>query len=193
MAMKLERLEKLNTNMKQQGMIKTKFEFKFRKLTFSVIYIAEKLPYELLFGCRAQNLFFVVKVEQGFMVDTYLGNAYRTLCQALELKPNPDNKFSSNVFFKDFSTIIPINTSPNNIPTITEIALNSRDVEDSQKVYFLGWLSHDGVQSKPSEANLLKTKRICGQATYDICRRNYISSRWTDIKERAQQYKEPTI
>lgn len=191
MAMKIERLERLHSNMKAQGITKTKFEFRFRNLLFSVIYIAEQFPHELLFGCRAHNLFFVIEVSRDFTIGTYLGDSYRALLDALGLKPNPNNRFSPNVFFEEFKTSIPQTTSPANVPTVTEIASNRRDVEDSVKIYFLGWLSHDGVRSHPSASNLAKTKRICGHATYDTCLRNHISSRWTDIEELAQQYHEP--
>lgn len=75
--------------------------------------------------------------------------------------------------------------------TVTDIASISRDVEDAHKIYFLGWLSHDGLRSGPSPDNLAKTKRICGRATYDTCLRHHISSRWTDIEKLVQQYDEP--
>jgi hypothetical protein len=191
MAMKLERLAHLHNNMKAQGMTKTKFEFRFRSLVFSVIYIAEQFPHELLFGCRAHNLFFVVEVSRDFTIGTYLGDAYGALLEALGIKPNPSNRFSPNIFFEEFKAAIPLSTSPANSPTVTDIALNRRDVEDSAKIYFLGWLPHDGVRSRPSASNLAKTKLICGHATYDTCLRNHISSRWTDIEDLAQQYHEP--
>lgn len=191
MAMKLERLNHLYGDMKAQGITKTKFEFRFRNLLFSVIYIAEQFPRELLFGCRAHTLFFVVDVSRDFTISTYLGDSYRALLDALGLKSNANNRFSPNVFFEEFGAAIPQTTLPANTPTVTDIASNRRDVEDAEKIYFLGWLPHDGVRSRPSAANLAKTKRICGPTTYDLCLRNHISSRWTDIEALAQQYHEP--
>lgn len=191
MVMTLERLTHLHRSMSTQGMTKTKFEFRFRNLVFSVIYIAEQFPHELLFGCRAHNLFFVVDVSRDFTIGTYLGDSYRALLDALGVQPNPNNRFSPNVFFEEFRAAIPLNTSPANIPSVTDIASNRRDVEDANKIYFLGWLPHDGVRSHPSASNLAKTKRICGHATHDTCLRHHISSRWTDIEELAQQYHEP--
>lgn len=190
--MRLERLAHLYSNMRTQGMKKAMFEFQFRRLLFSVVYLAEEFPHELLFGCRAHNLFFVVGVSRDFTIRTYLGESYRPLIDALGLKPDPSNRFSPNVVFEEFKAAIPLSTSPTNAPTVTDIASIRRDVEDPDKMYFLGWLSHDGERSRPSSANLAKTKRICGSATYDICLRNHISSRWTDIEELAQQYHEPS-
>jgi hypothetical protein len=191
MGMKLERLALLYRSMSGQGMTKTRFEFRFRNLVFSVVYIAEQFPHELLFGCRAHDLFLVVRVPHDFTIGTYLGDSYKALLDALGVQPNSNNQFSPNVFFEEFKAAIPQTTTPANIPTITDIASVSRDVEDADKIYFLGWLSHDGIRSRPSASNLAKTKRICGQAAYDTCYRNHISSRWTDLEELAQQYHEP--
>ncbi|MDP1771781.1 MAG: DUF6037 family protein [Methylobacter sp.] len=191
MGMKLDKLALLYANMKAQGITKTKFDFAFRNLLFSVIYIAEQFPHEILFGCRAHDLFFVVQVQRDFTISTYLGDSYRALMEALGLHPNPSNRFSPNVFFEEFKSAIPQSATPANVPTVTDIASISRDVEEANKIYFLGWLPHDGIRSKPSADNLAKTKRICGHVTYNTCLRHHISSRWTDIEKLAQQYHEP--
>lgn len=192
MGMKLESLALLHANMRRQGIAKTKFDFPFRNLLFSVIYIAEQFPHELLFGCRAKNLFIIIQVQRDFFIGTHLGENYYALLDALGLRhPNPGNRFSPNVFFEEFKRVIPLTTTIANVPTITDIASISRDVEDADKIYFLGWLQHDGVRSKPSLDNLAKTKRLCGHVTHDICLRYNISSRWTDMEEMAQQYHEP--
>jgi len=193
MGMKLDSLALLHANMKAQGITKTKFDFYFRNLLFSVIYIAEQLPNELLFGCRAHNLFFVVPVSHDFVIGTHLGENYNALMDALGLRhPNPGNRFSPNVFFEEFKNAIPQTTTKVNVPTITDISSISRDVEEAHKIYFLGWLPHDGVSSKPTAENLAKTKRICGHATHDFCYRHHISSKWSDIEKLAQQYHEPS-
>jgi len=191
MGMKLERLALLYDNMMAHGITKAMFDFSFRNLLFSVIYIAEQFPNEILFGCRAKKLFFVVQVQRDFTIATYLGDSYRALMEALDLHPNPDNPFSPNVFFVEFKDAIPQSVTSANVPTVTDIASISRDVEEAHKIYFLGWLQHDGIRSKPSLDNLAKTKRICGHATYNTCVRHHISSRWTDIEKLAQQYCEP--
>lgn len=193
MAMKLENLSLLYSNMRAQKLSKTKFEFRFRALLFSVIYIAEQFPHELLFGCRAHNLFIVVQVSKDFTVSTFLGDSYGALIRALNLHPDSNNPFSSNVFFAEFKTAIPCVTMAANTPTVNEIASNRCDVDDADKNYFFGWLNHGGINSSPSTENLLKTRKICGDATYEICRRHLISSRWTADENKALQYDEPTI
>lgn len=193
MGMKLEKLARLHDNMKEQGVVKTKFEFHFRNLLFSVIYIADQFPHELLFGCRAHTLFFVIRVPHDFIISTHLGGNYGDLMDALNLHPNPNNRFSPNVFFEEFKAAIPQTTTKANTPTRTEIALISRDVEEAGKIHFFKWLPHDGIRSKPTPKNLAKTKRICGYSTYVTCLRHHISSQWTDVEEFAKPYHEPSV
>ena len=149
--MRLIRLSQLHRNMQDQGINKTRFEFNFRNLNFSVIYLAEQFPHELLFGCIHHNLCFVVEVDANYTISTHLGENYGPLLRALGLTPNRDNPFRSNIFFDAFEVATPTTTHSGNIPTIREIAIQRRDVEEADKVYFLGWLNHDGVQSKPTE------------------------------------------
>ncbi|QCP54396.1 hypothetical protein FAZ95_36280 [Trinickia violacea] len=193
MGIRLAPLERLYRNMQSQGMTKTQFEFRFRQLTFNVIYLAEAFPHELLLGCREHNLFIVVKVPWHFTIATYLRDQYTPLMDALGLQPNPDNPFSTNIFFEAFRAVIPTTTSKANEPTITDIAANRRDVEESEKIYFVGWMQHDGKQSSPTKANLEKTRRLCGQAVYELCLRNHISSRWTDRSDDAWPFSWPTV
>ncbi len=193
MAMKLESLSQLYNNMKAQGLTKTKFDFRFRTLLFSVIYVAEQFPHELLFGCRTSNLFFVVRVSKNFEVSTHLGENYSVLVKALGLHSDPSNPFSPNVLFEGLKAAIPLTTTAANTPNIVEIASLSRDVENADKIYFIGWLNHDGISSKPSLENLAKTKRICGQVAYETCIQHHISSRWTDDIGRALPYTVPVV
>ena len=189
--MHVPNLAQLHANMVAQRLTKTKFDFRFRTLSFSVIYIAELFPHTLLVGCRAHNLFFVIEVRKGYNLTAYLGGNYRPLMDALHLQRDPANPFSPAVLFNALADAVPLTTCAANTPAPTDIARLSRDVEEADKVYFMGWTVHDGKKSDVSEKNLAKTLRLCGSATHAHCRRNHISSRWTDDEARATQYREP--
>lgn len=189
--MRLDRLEALHQSMNTQGIAKTRFIFNFRNLQFSVVYIAENFPHTLLIGCIANQLFFVLKVDRKYEISTYLGDNYRALVDALNLQYDPDNHFRSNVFFEEFSQIIPTVANIANTPTITEIAILSRDVEEADKTHFCGWRPHDGVTSNVRQENLQKTLRLCGSAAYKVCKEHNISSRWTDDVNNAVPYYPP--
>ncbi|GAC1610713.1 MAG: hypothetical protein NVS3B3_20160 [Aquirhabdus sp.] len=110
---------------------------------------------------------------------------------ALDLRSDKSNPFSPSVFFEAFDNVTPISTGSANTATIEDIAINSRDVEDADKIHFFGWLNHNGKNSKPSQENLAKTKRICGLAEYELCLKHHISSRWTDVSDLAVPYYRP--
>lgn len=189
--MKLKNIAKLHCNMLSQGLTKTKYDFRFRTLLFSVIYIAEEFPHELLFGCHSHNLFFVVKVEDNYNIIAYM-ECYKELVKALGLRWDPLHPFKPTIFFEEFDDATPLVTTPINIPTMLDIAICSRDVEDAMKIYFFGWKNHLN-ESRPSKDNLTKTHRICGRATFNICKKYKISSRWTDDPKNANKYHEPNI
>ena len=187
----LDRLATLHQDMLAQSITRIKFVFNFRNLQFSVVYIAENFPHTLLFGCVAHNLFFVLTVGDKYEISTFLGDNYPLLLKALDLRHNPENPFSPKVLFQEFNDRIPQRANANNTPTMTEIAMLSRDVEEPDKVHFCGWRTHDGKTSNVTPNNLHKTFRICGSATHAVCRQHNISSRWTDDASRAIRYYEP--
>ncbi|WP_020161271.1 DUF6037 family protein [Methylobacter marinus] len=191
MAMRLNRLESLHQDMNAQGIIKNRFVFNFRNLEFSVVYIAENFPHILLFGCIAHQLFLVLEVNDRYEIATYLGDNYRALVDALNLEYDPNNPFRPNVFFDEFSLAIPMTANANNTPTMTEVAVLSRDVEEADKIHFCGWRPHDGVNSNARSGNLHKTLRLCGAAAHKVCREYNISSRWTDDASKAVPYYPP--
>lgn len=188
--MVLKNLPLLYQNMKDQNIDRIMFNFDFRNLRFSVIYIAEEFPHELLFGCVAHNLTIIITVDKDFRISTYIDN-YQQLLNALQLKFDPDKKFTPSVLFEAFDETTPTSTAGLKRPTISDIAINRRDVEESEKIYFLKWRSHNGIDSRPTQKNLEKTRKICGLAAYDFCRRHNISSCWTDQKHLQQQYHFP--
>lgn len=190
----LNRLELLYNSMTSQGITRCRFSYRLRHLQFSIIFLADYDPMELLFGCHAENIFFTSRVwKKNFALNTYLGDAYLPLVRALGLKPDPSNPYSPKAFFEEFNKHIPGTTTPRAVPTQREIAENSKDIEDSEKIYFFGWIMHDGKTSKPRVENLEKTKRICGIQIYEVCKLNLISSRWTEDAEKAIAFYLPTI
>lgn len=191
MAMRLDRLELLHQDMASQGIVKQRFSFRFRTLQFSVVYIAEEFPHTLLFGCVAHNLFFVLEVNSDYEIPIYLGDSYKPLLKALDLRYDPNNRFSPSVFFEEFSQVIPVGAGVNNIPTMTEVAVLSRDVDEEHKTHFCGWRPHDGVTSNATPENLHKTLRLCGSNAHKVCLQHNISSRWTDDASKATPYYEP--
>lgn len=61
-------------------------------------------------------------------------------------------------------------------------------MEEAEKIYFCGWFDNDKVGKKVRPENLEKTKEILGTDAYLMCKKNNISSKWTDDKDGAIEY-----
>lgn len=189
--MKLDGIVKLYQAMKAQGIKRYKFDFTFNKVTFDVFFFIDESPYKLMFGAKIKNFYFELDVKPGFNINTHLGEKFSELCKVLGLKYDPDNTFKSKYFFEEFNQRIPVTVNINNRPQPHEVASYRRDVEEADRIYFLGWLHHEKEGKGPRPKNLQKTEKILGVDAYNTCRRKRISSKWTDERSKAVAYTDP--
>ncbi|MCS7465006.1 DUF6037 family protein [Paenibacillus doosanensis] len=61
-----------------------------------------------------------------------------------------------------------------------------KDVEEADKIYFMGWLDKTISGNKATPNNLEKTRLLLGQDAYVRCKAKNVSSRWTDDVKKAQ-------
>ncbi len=104
---------------------------------------------------------------------------------------DPENRFLPGKFFREFDFAIPHLGSQINKAVYYEVARYRRDVEESDKIYFMGWLDNDKQAHRVTEQNLQKTRRLLGFDIYEACKRKNISSRWTDDRKLAQEVVSP--
>lgn len=65
------------------------------------------------------------------------------------------------------------------------------NVDEAEKIYFCGWQTYQPGGRRPTEGNLLKTQRLCGEIAYQRCVKSHISSCWSDQPGRAVPYADP--
>ncbi|MCC3688383.1 DUF6037 family protein [Bacillus cereus] len=189
--MKLDGLVNLYGEMKKQEIKRCRFDFTFNNVTFDVFFFIDETPFKLMFGAKLKNFYFELDVTSGFNINTYLGEKYNELCDVLGLEYNPDNPFKSSYFFEGFNRRIPITVNKNNYPQPHEVAEYRNDVEESEKIYFWGWLNHGESGNSVTLENLKKTEKILGVDAYKTCKLRNISSRWTDDRSKALAYSKP--
>jgi len=179
----LEGIKELYSSMKNQNIDKTRFTFTFHKTQFDVLFFIDSDPFELVFGAKGKNFFFSHDVKKGFNINDNLDSAiYRKLCEVLELKNDPNNRFQPKYFFEAFNQVIPKQASTSDMPTTSQIA-TYRDIKDeAHKFYFTHWIHHNGKTGNASPENLEKTRLLLGEKAYETCKRRNISSAWTDIE-----------
>ncbi len=132
-----------------------------------------------MFGVRAVNLYFEIKVQSGFKINPFLGEKYRELCDALGLIYDPNNRFSPNLLFEAFNQHIPATANNNNPVKPYHILPFRPNVEFADRIYFIGWRNNNQEKEHVSDENLTKTRELLDYDAFIRCRERNISSRWS--------------
>lgn len=186
--MKLNGLKEFHNSMKINGVKKSKFIFTYNNVVFDIFFFTDEVPYKLCIGGRANNFYFELNVKKGYIIDINIGDKYLRLLEILGLKYNQDSPFKTIYFFNELNKNIPKKIDTNNKWKPSDYAIYKRNVEEAEKIYFCGWFDNDKVGKKVREKNLEKTKEILGTDAYLMCKKNNISSKWTDDEDGATEY-----
>ena len=186
-------LKYLHGKMAAAGMGRAVFPWRNGQGDFEVVFFGDEKPMALLFGLKSKQFAFEKEVGPDYSITTFMGGQYGDLCDALGIEnADPANRFSTNKFFTDFAANIPTTLHKVSEPHPVQLPSYRRVVEESDKVYFLGWLNHAGG-SHVTAANLDKTKALLGRDAWERCRRSNISSRWTDDPSKERPYIKPQL
>lgn len=171
-------LKPLVNSMKSFNADKERFSFVFNHLTFDCIFSFTNAGYEILVGVHQKNFAILLNCNSNFVVELTDENYFK-LSQILNLTYHGNN-FSSIVFLRLLSSKIKPDFSGYKC-TYSDLFpfLKCRLVYEQDKIYFKGWNDHqkDGRKAR----NFDKTEFFLGKNVSDYCRKNNISSLWTDM------------
>lgn len=176
-------LKRLHLSMRRAGTERARFQIHHAPLTFDCLFLTDITPYEFVLAAVGHpDLVFVFAVERGYCIQTAFDNTlYRALADALQRGRGSTSKLVPNRFLEEIGAAIPNDIGRTlTITTADVLRIYRRHVEESEKVYFKGWLRNpEGKRVRPE--NLDKTRRCYGQKVRDSCERQNISSCWTPI------------
>lgn len=179
--MKLTGLETLYKGIKENNENYFIFSYTKNQVTFEILFDVHPTPFELHFLIKKSNFKIKYLVEKGFVVNPILNKEeYTQLCKELNLKYDPNNRFSPNSFLEEFNISIP--PFKNREKAIKELLPFYIDtIEESDKLYFNGFIEwkKTGNGKNVSEKNLEKT-RIIYPEYYEYCKRENVSIRYSD-------------
>ena len=138
--MTLTRLIPLYKKIKQNNETYAFFDFKKNGVTFHIFLDIETKPNYLLgFMVPGTQFNLWIDVTEDFKIDTYINEKYGELMEVLNLKSDPENKFSTNTFFSEFNEKIPSDymKAPKNV--LNDIAIKKYDVEENESLYYLSF------------------------------------------------------
>lgn len=107
--MTLTGLVSLYQSIKHNNLTYALFDFKKNGITFHVMFDIEAKPYyKLIIIAQGSKFELLVEVKPGFIVNPYIdAKKYKQLTKLLNLKYDPNNKFSPIGFFEEFNSKIP--------------------------------------------------------------------------------------
>lgn len=176
--MKCTAFAPLINDMKANNIEKEHYYFDFNNFRFDVILSIVHNGYELLVAIHTENWGCVLNMDNNYRIEV-LDDVYFTLRNILKLDWNT-NHFNSAAFLRLLSERSPQHSNCQSV-LYDELwnYLPYRHVEEEDKIYFCGWNDH--IKDKRKAHNFDKTEFYFGKKIADYCRKNNISSRWTDI------------
>lgn len=194
--MKLTGIESLYKDMRSKNIDRYKFDFKYAEVEFDIIFFIDEKPFILMFGVKKSNFYFEIEIKNGYTIIPYFEKkVYDTLIKLFKFEDRGNDVFKPIYFFETLNERIPKFAIKKNIAKPSEIARYRRDVEESDKIYFWGWIDHEKNRSENhdykgnvSDKNLEKTRKLLGYKAYLRCKEKNISSKWTDDESKEIEY-----
>lgn len=172
-------LRTLHEDMKENNEISASFNFNYNNRGFACIFLGDVKPM-ILYLCTVGTAreVFEIAIDENYMTDTYIDD-YKRLIEYLNLKFDPDHKFKPVDFFEVLNRNIPTTfQTAANYSSILSIASAKRDIEEENKIYFLGWYRNK-VGKSVRDKNLEKTRLAFGDKIAKISKQTNRSSKWT--------------
>lgn len=168
----------LINDMKANNIEKEHYHFDFNGFRFDVILSIVHSGYELLVAIHDENWGCVLNMNNNYYIEVP-DDVYFTLRDILRLDWNT-NHFNSAAFLRLLSERSPRHSNCQGV-AYTEFRnyLPYRIVDERDKIYFCGWNDH--TKDKRKAHNFDKTEFYFGKKIADYCRKNNISSMWSDI------------
>lgn len=187
-SLKLYEIKPLLQDMGRNNAKIDKFRFTYNKVGFEVIVLIERSPFELLFGVIGYNYSFSLTLQVGYELQGLPDDVFYKLCDILNLKPGRES-LTSYKFLKYVAQRIPTQYSNVKVQPHEIAKYKQRDVDEANKIYFCGWKHFEG--SERNAKNFDKTRKLLGDEAYEFCKKNNISSCWTDIDLKRKDYYSP--
>lgn len=174
-------LKQLYISMRENEIDSQKFQISHNGIDFECVFSLREEPFSLSFtSLGIHRVFVLFYVRKGFDLDPNLSSSeYSKLARLFRNNNDSFVKFQPSVFLKEISNSFPSVATLNNRATPQDTIRHRRDIEDADKIYFIGWTHHTGKTYK--EENLRKTILAFGQEAGNYQIRNNASSKWSDI------------
>lgn len=174
--MYLTNLKSLYVDMKNNKATFDIFEYTHRGVTLSIMFDIGCTPYKITIMKKRYDRFLFLDVENGFSIQTYLGEQLVILREMLEI-PSGDRQFSPKEFFNKLHEHIPSSMSKAKISK--QMLSKAYRLEDGNKTLFFKLYPWNPLVKKVSPENREKT-RVLYPDLYEQIKDKNISVAYTD-------------
>lgn len=191
--MKLTNINQLYNEMKENKQPRQQFQIEYNHVLADVFFFIDQTPFVLAFGIVATQAYFELQVSTGFQViPVFDKEIYDLIIREFHIRYDPNHKFRPLDFLEAINRKLPQHVSATKSVEPRHIAKYHRDIDEAEKIYFCGFISQRKFGRNVSQKNLNKTRTLMGEAAYQRCLKEKISTKWTDEKgaDRYRQWKE---
>lgn len=189
-------LRQLHHLMRRVRVDRCSYAYRDGRAEVTVAFLTDERPYALLIVVRGPTTHcFERQVHPGYRIDPFLGEHFGPLKEALGISGSTGAEpWGPIPFFTKLGANVPLTLSPHTPPPPPElIAQCRRDVDEADKIYFVGWKIHTRESGRHVTAeNLEKTRRLLHSTFAEHCERSNISSVWTDDPARSRRVVAPS-
>lgn len=177
--MKLTNIVNLYIEMRKSNQFRQQFDFTYNEITADVMFLIDQTPFILLFGIKNTREYFEIEMKEGFRVPNYLDPmTFNLIKRIFKIKYDPQHIYKPADFWNAFNSKIPKHVCKTKPAVPSSIAYYRKDVEESNKIYFCGFKDNNKLGQRVR--NLEKTRKLMGEKAYQRCKKENLSTRWTD-------------
>jgi hypothetical protein len=175
--MEMTGLRDLHRSMITMRIDMQQFRFKTGVAEFDCLFSVREAPFVLTLTARSRKpCFLIFDVLPGYRVNTYLGDKYAELKEALFVDGRSGNALIPSEFFGDLNRSIPGTAVGHAVPTAADIVRLRHDLEDRDRPYFDRWEQRG---SGPTKRNKAKTLAALGSEALEFSIKVNKSSIWS--------------
>lgn len=177
--------KKLKSTNKTYGI----FKYTKNKIDFDIFFDIGTNPFKIGFLVLNDDFQLWINIKNGFIINPFLAkNDLNKLVEILNLKYNPNNKFSTKKFFEEFNSKIPKEFRFIKKQDLPRLINSTYDIEDSEKMYYNGIIDWDHINNSNNrqEKNLEKT-RLLYPNLYERIKDKNISVRYSKVRNKEKE------
>lgn len=176
----LDNLRNLYNEMVKADEKRQQFMIEYNNVRADVFFFIDSKPFKLVFGIIGTGKFFEINVQRGFSVELPLENTvYRAIIDGFKINSSNSGPYNPKFFFEYINSKFPQTIKATKRAHPASIARYYSNVEEADKLYFIGFKDNTKAGNHVTIQNLEKTLKLMGEEAYKFCSEHNLSTCWS--------------